>query len=507
MSGPRSRSGQQLWRLLPQVYRSRDTDSSGGDGDLAAYLDAFGRVLDEVRATLDQRLADCLPDDPDDDAGNASQEWLLPYFARLVAERPVSPHPEGRRREVTEAIALRQAKGTRRGVEQIAEAVSGKLEPGSDEGRSGVEVEIREGWTLTAVTPRVSTPLLPHALFGVTDPMPGRTPPPTVAARHPALPLATVDTRRVSRAVRVRGGTPYAHSSTFGGRVPVSWRINDPQGVPCFPGSYDDVAPRTVDTRTPDDRHGHVHPRHVLLFVAPPVGAFKALTGPLEDLPEAVRSEDRDHSVTRKTFARLTVTAGSVRLRECAIGELVVDVDGADAGDVLIEATDCLFGSVRSNGRVRLEYCTVLEDADFQALDASDSIFAGTLAVTGTPSCIRYSRVPEGFTPPAAAALHATTTAEPQFLDLPRCVDGDARPGTGAFGEPGCGVLHPAAPRALRTGAEDGGEMGASHRLAFTLETEAVLAKVAEHLPLNVRPVLVVDPRLLQRPPRIRGAR
>jgi hypothetical protein len=98
-----------------------------------------------------------------------------------------------------------------------------------------------------------------------------------------------------------------------------------------------------------------------------------------------------------------------------------------------------------------------------------------------------------------ATAQHACTTERPVFLALPGCGDPDeAGPG---FAAPGFGVLDVASPVAIRAGAEDGGEMGAFHRLAFTLEREAIETKVTRHLPLGVRPVVVVDPRLLRVPP------
>ena len=50
---PTTVSGRELYALLPTVYRARDED-----GHLAGYLDALGALLDRLRATLEQRLAD-----------------------------------------------------------------------------------------------------------------------------------------------------------------------------------------------------------------------------------------------------------------------------------------------------------------------------------------------------------------------------------------------------------------------------------------------------------------
>ena len=151
MNQPSTTHGRQLWHLLPEVYRTRD------EGDLAAFLDACGALLDRVRETLDQRLADCFPDTPGEGEGEPAQAWLLPYFARLLDARLLSPHVEGRRLEVSEAIAWRQRRGTLGAVEQIAEAMTGRRYRGS----RGREVEVQEGFRRVVTTARIGVPILP----------------------------------------------------------------------------------------------------------------------------------------------------------------------------------------------------------------------------------------------------------------------------------------------------------------------------------------------------------
>jgi hypothetical protein len=126
--------GKQLYRVLPEVYRTRDGEETGGQEDLARFLDACGELLDRIRATLDQRLADSFPDNPP--AGTACQPWLIPYFAQLLDVRLVSPDEKGRRDEVANAVAWRQRKGTLTVIEQIAEAV-GQMEAEVGEGAGG----------------------------------------------------------------------------------------------------------------------------------------------------------------------------------------------------------------------------------------------------------------------------------------------------------------------------------------------------------------------------------
>ena len=92
-------------------------------------------------------------------------------------------------------------------------------------------------------------------------------------------------------------------------------------------------------------------------------------------------------------------------------------------------------------------------------------------------TCIRYSRV-QGMG--KGVALPFCTTDVPLFVDL-EFDDGQGvvrRPAK--FGEPGCGVLHPACPRSVRSGAEDGGEMGCYHDRRYALAVEAA-RDVADH--------------------------
>ena len=47
-----------LYQIVPAVYRTRDT------GSLKQYFKAGGLLLDQIQATLQQRLADNFPDNP-----------------------------------------------------------------------------------------------------------------------------------------------------------------------------------------------------------------------------------------------------------------------------------------------------------------------------------------------------------------------------------------------------------------------------------------------------------
>jgi len=507
---PTTVTGRELYELLPVVYRVKDQD-----GHLAMYLDACGTLLDRMRATLEQRLADAFPASPP--GVMPAQSWLLPYFADLLDVRVVSPRIEGRRSEVASAIAWRQRKGTLATIEQIAESVG------------GVEVEVQEGWRRVAVTPRLDRPLLPAAAWGEPEPDPGN---PLVARRHPALPAVTVDVTLPSRAVEADPAHPRAKVSRFRGN-PVAWRQLNPHGAPCFPGSFEDASRRTPDVRTPGPSQGHIHPRRLLLFVPPTAGFFpfdhvkatwgqrhqhlsdpggdpRVVSNPsgnavfITNSPPAFaeqKVEIRDVAVN----GTIRLSNGSLKLERVAAKRLVVE--RTDVETPVIEAVDCLFDEIEApNGLVRLEGTTVMKSLSCRRLQASDCIFAGPIDlepdVDDPRSCVRFSRVPRGFTAPRLDRA-SLTSAEPIFFAFEHCArEGGSRP-VDRFGDPGYGVLHPATPDAIRFGAEDGGEMGADHHRATCLAHAAVLTKLEEFLPLGIEAVLVPDPRLLVEPPRI----
>lgn len=505
---PTTVTGRELYELLPVVYRVKDAD-----GHLAKYLDACGVLLDRMRATLEQRLADAFP------APGAlpAQSWLLPYFADLLDVRLVSPKVDGRRAEVASAIAWRQRKGTLATIEEIAESVG------------GVEVEVQEGWRRVAVTPRLDRPLLPAAAYGEPEPDPRN---PLVARRHPGLPAVTVDVTLPSRAVESDPAHPRAKVSRFRG-VPVAWRQLNPHGAPCFPGSFEDASRRTPDVRTPGPSRGHIDPRRLLLFMPPTTGFFpfdaveltwgqrhQKVSDPGGD-PRVILNESGEAvflTTSPPAFAAesvvirdlvfngtVRVSNGRIHLERVAAKRLVVE--RTDVETPVIEAVDCLFDEVEApDGLVRLEGTTVMKGLSCRRLQASDCLFAGPIdlhpKVNDPRSCVRFSRVPRGFTAPRLDR-GALTSAEPIFFAFEHCArEGGSRP-VDRFGDPGYGVLHPATPDAIRFGAEDGGEMGADHHRATCLAHAAVLTKLEEFLPLGIEAVLVPDPRLLVEPPRI----
>jgi len=532
-----SREGQQLYELLPAVFRNRDNNefSSDGsisvDGDMARLLDAHGALLDLLKATLDQRLADCFPDTPID-GGPVCQDWLLPYFADLLDVRLVSPDAAGQREEIAHAIAWRKGKGTLHVVEQIVESLS------------GMEAELQEGWRRVAMTPVIGMPMRP-------DPASGRNLDKTasgdvvsaIGSRYPGLPAATLDMRRASRTLQTGPGDPLAKGSRFADAATTYWMHANPHGVPCFTGSYEDVSRRTVDIRTPDHQQGHAHPDRLLIYVPPFGGMFDGdvvnVSWLQRDNPASAFAQwiEVDKSDTEKTVYRnksmgsdgfrpvrirrvielgkqeegdpdahiwrfeglilenaVLLHGGRLELESCAARK--IEVHSVDIVRPLLSARHTLFNTLENpRGLSRLEYCTVLHRTVSETIEASDCIFAGLIQkdrpTTAPPAggCIRYSRVHPKQAGGGASIFRASVSRD--YLHM----------FSGTFGKPGCGVLSLESHASIRSGAEDGGEMGAYHDRRYCQRWRAVLDKLADYLPLGLEAVLVPDVRLTCKPP------
>jgi hypothetical protein len=465
-----SRLGERLYLLLPEIYRTRDRqvengEGSGSDQHLARYLDSHGQLLDLIHATLEQQLKDALP--------ATSQEWLLPYFARLLATNILSPDPAGKHAEVANAVAWRQRKGTLKCAEEIAEAVG------------QMEVEIQEGWKRVAMTPWIGMALVPATALDNTLELEMALP--FEAARHPGLPATLIDLRRPSRAVEALAGNPAAKSSNFGG-IRQTWRQLNRQGVPCFPDSFEDVSRRTLDLRTPNAQSGRFQHKALLVFAPPPTGFFgldpiQLTWGERGDaLHEHLIEEVVESGVTviRNRSGRALVISDPVildarpfrieglnfrqELSQAAGGRLELSRVEADKVSVptfatdepVLVAGDCLFRELSGGGLVKLERCTVVETAFLTLVEIRDSIL---MAIAGTAirGSIEYSRIPAGAPLSGDQAKmvikshnsddSTPVTADPGFIQAQTNLSARA-------------VLSPNAPSSVYAGARDRGEMG-----------------------------------------------
>lgn len=503
---PQSRLGRQLWHLLPPIYRERD------NGELCAWIDACGQMLDGLHGTLEQRLADAFPD--------TAQSWILPYLAQLLDARLVSPSVDGRRRETQRAVRWRKRKGTVSAVEEIAAAVADS------------EARVHEGWQRVVTTYR-----------------PG----------HPTPAAMTPDFRRPMReAIDAEGEVTMRH----------------PDGVPCFPGSCEDVTRRTAEITGSAGQGRRFHPRAVLVHLPVGEGFFPLRAAPLRwpglpdeadmDEPETQVIADRhrvlvrrwrqgelfietrtevvgdevraetcllagtgesplpirgrvhlelpDDGVARRVVARhliflntLKVEYARLSLERCAASRALV-VHAPAVAEPVLSARDCLLGYARAALRVcRLEYVTVLHGLLAESLQASDSILLGPLRADLDPAhgpprhaCLRYSCVPS-LVPYAAFHDGVSRRVYRESMVAEAPVMRSRR-----FGEDHCGVLHAGVLPGIARGAEDGGEMGAYHHRHHCLRLTAVAEKLRDHLPLGMRAVVVTDPRTGASRPRLR---
>jgi len=467
-----SRLGERLYQLLPEIYRTRDRQTEDGDGaaldqHLARYLDAHGQLLDLIHSTFEQQLKDALP--------ATSQEWLLPYFARLLATNILSPDAAGKHAEVANAISWRQRKGTLKCAEEIAEAVG------------QMEVEIQEGWKRVAMTPRIGMPLIPAGAVDDTSDLDMTLP--FEAAQHPSLPAAMVDLRRPSRAVEALVGNPAAKSSTFGG-IRQTWRQLNRPGTPCFPESFEDVSRRTLDIRTPDGEKGRYQHKTLLVF-APPLTGFFGLEpveltwaerlAPLHkhlieevvesgvtvirnrtmriiEISSPVTLDARPYRIEGLNFQQgLSVAAGGT-LELSLVEADEINVPTFSTEEPVLKAGDCLLSKLSCGGLAVLERCTIMGTAFLSVVDIQDSIL---MAVTGTEITgrITYSRIPAG----------APLSSDPRKMVIKSHNADDSTPVTDdpqfivsdpLAALPSRAVLSPNTPESIYAGALDQGEMG-----------------------------------------------
>ena len=112
--------GDQVFDLLPAVYRERDSRPDGQAGFLQSLLSVIADQLAIVDADIGQLYDDLFIE--------TCAAWVVPYIGDLVAVTPGAPNQSGAvlaRAAVADAIALRRRKGTAAVLEQLARDITG----------------------------------------------------------------------------------------------------------------------------------------------------------------------------------------------------------------------------------------------------------------------------------------------------------------------------------------------------------------------------------------------
>ena len=488
-----SHFGARLLATLPAVYRSRDTQ-----GELAAYLNSFGAVLDGLHAHLLQRLEDSFPD--------TCQDWLLPYFAQGL-DVPLRASDVPRQRlELAQAVAWRQAKGTLRVAREITQTVGG-LDV----------VALREGWQQVLRTARIGeTPHRTSLTASVRTAQRGLAPQDdprlrSVDTLQPSWQRGHHHPKRLLIFVKPPAGFVQAPPAAPDGRrvVPRLRNLRWSQVQALLPDAF---APRSTGPSRPSPRSQREAREWVDVIrdesgtvcirrragVRGSVQILGEVNGLLQN--QAYRFDGlnllgelkaplgtRIH-VQRGAAQRVAIqtTGGKRGLSQ----EIEFSKAGHWSGGIALHAVDCLIESFSvPRGLVQLQGCTVLADSVAQTLNASDCLFMGTVrrdlprkSDGPAAGCLRYSRLA-----PTQALGGCTVVAGTCCTDLP--VFYSLAPGAAS-----CAVLHPATPASIRQGAEDGAELGAFHHRRDTWDWDATLHKLAEHMPLGRWAVQVPAP-------------
>lgn len=117
MSGTGLYTADEIYRLLPAVYRVRDAEQGG-----------VLRELVDIVASQVNALAESLEQMYDDQFIETSAEWVAPYIGDLIGYRTlhgVVPRVASPRAEVANTIRYRRRKGTASMIEQLARDVTG----------------------------------------------------------------------------------------------------------------------------------------------------------------------------------------------------------------------------------------------------------------------------------------------------------------------------------------------------------------------------------------------
>ena len=160
-------------------------------------------------------------------------------------------------------------------------------------------------------------------------------------------------------------------------------------------------------------------------------------------------------------------TRGGGSLERIRITDSILQTDGSNDAIEIASGTTTIRGG------------TILGEARFRQVEASDSLFSGVVTVADNQAgCVRFSGWTRGSVLPS------------QYQSIQLDPDQDLFAST-TFGDPRFAQLLPTVPASVATGAEDGSELGAYSRDKNPIRQHALLLKYQEFMPVGVTPVII----------------
>ena len=109
---------EKVWKLLPAIYRTLDTDSFTTPGPLREMVNRIGAQATVLRRSIDRLW--------EDQSIETCDDWVIAYIADLLATNLVaSLDARGQRLDVAKTIYYRRRKGTLAVLEEIAADITG----------------------------------------------------------------------------------------------------------------------------------------------------------------------------------------------------------------------------------------------------------------------------------------------------------------------------------------------------------------------------------------------
>lgn len=184
------------------------------------------------------------------------------------------------------------------------------------------------------------------------------------------------------------------------------------------------------------------------------------------------------------TRLRITGQVRSMLIDRSIVGPVVMEagalVEALTIRDSIVQAVDPAEDALAiDTGMTTLSAVTILGTAQLHQVEATTSIFHDIVTVADHQhGCVRFSAVPAGSVVPRPYQCVTTVPEEQLFASR-------------SFGQPAYAQLLASANPAVRSGAEDGAEMGAFWRDKNSIKERSLLIKYQEYMPIGLAPVLI----------------